>query len=272
MKIETDIEKMDYTEIKTKKAIRFQKEDSLMDDFMREQYPYSSTNKNRKRCLFYQDNCFKAIWDLLVMVLLLFICLVLPLQIAFHVDTYFWCLAYIIIDSMFFVDLIMNFFTTIPENETTKESDDLKKICMDYLSTWFLIDLFSILPMEMMASGKFCSRCHTDDPDQLLEFDCPTVQEQGIEVGQANMAVRIVKIGKWFRVIRMLRMIKLLKLLKNKEQFEKRFTSGLKIHSAVQRLTMILIGIAYYQHLMACLWIILGQEQFFSMHDNEGWF
>ena len=76
----------------------------------------------------------------------------------------------------------------------------------------------------------------------------------------ANLTLRIGKLGKFFRVIRLLRMIKLFKLLKNKENIEKRFSNGLKINSGLNRLIFLILGILYYQHLCACIWLMIGQE------------
>jgi hypothetical protein len=58
------------------------------------------------------------------------------------------------IDIIFFLDMILNFFTTIPQSETSmNEVADRNLIIRDYLGDWFIIDLLSILPIEMIATG-----------------------------------------------------------------------------------------------------------------------
>ena len=81
------------------------------------------------------------------------------MHIAFSIDTREWCFAYMIVDSIFLIDLILNFFTTISQMESSDEVTDRKAIIYAYLSEWFFIDLLSILPIEMMATGAMCPAC-----------------------------------------------------------------------------------------------------------------
>ena len=73
--------------------------------------------KVRIGCLLYQDSTFKLIWELIITLLLLFVCAVLPLNMALKNETPKWCIAYYGFDSIFAVDLVLNFFITIPPDE-----------------------------------------------------------------------------------------------------------------------------------------------------------
>ena len=81
-------------------------------------------------------------------ILLLFVCLVLPWHIAFSIQSAGWCLAYNWIDFFFLVDLILQFFRTIPETEDVNENTDRGVIAIHYLKGWFIVDVMSITPFD----------------------------------------------------------------------------------------------------------------------------
>ena len=65
---------------------------------------------------------------------------------------------------MFLVDIILSFYTSIPECEKHNEITDKRKIATNYLKTWFGIDLLSIMPFHMIFDSyetynvfQFCS-------------------------------------------------------------------------------------------------------------------
>ena len=103
----------------------------------------------KEKCLIYVDNTYKLYFDLAISVLLIFICGVLPFRIAFFPkETDTWKNIYFFADSLFLIDLILNFFTTNYDEEKNLEVTDRKTIAYNYLSGWFLIDFFSIVPFE----------------------------------------------------------------------------------------------------------------------------
>ena len=69
--------------------------------------------KIRVKCLIYQDSKFKLVWEVIITLLLLFVCAVLPLNMALKNETHNWCVAYYSFDTIFVIDLILNFFITV---------------------------------------------------------------------------------------------------------------------------------------------------------------
>ena len=51
---------------------------------------------------------------------------------------------------MFLADIVLSFFTSIPETEYEEEIMDKKIISVKYLSGWFLIDFLSIIPVHVL--------------------------------------------------------------------------------------------------------------------------
>jgi hyperpolarization activated cyclic nucleotide-gated potassium channel 1 len=53
------------------------------------------------------------------------------------------------IDIIFFLDIIINFNLAF-QDEAYKTIDDRKVIACEYLKGWFMIDLLSIIPFELI--------------------------------------------------------------------------------------------------------------------------
>ena len=64
------------------------------------------------------ENTFKVFWDLLVTLLILFVCVTAPWRLAFtDEDDLAWMIVGGIVDSFFLVDLVISFFTAYHDEE-----------------------------------------------------------------------------------------------------------------------------------------------------------
>jgi len=102
-----------------------------------------------------QDSKYKLIWDVLIMIILLFVALILPYRMAFYDNdpSIGWMLIWNIINVIFFVDIILTFCTTYTHELTNIEVVNHKNIALKYLKGWFIIDLLSCLPFDIMIEG-----------------------------------------------------------------------------------------------------------------------
>lgn len=129
----------------------------------------------------------KVIWDFYIVFLLLVVSIIVPFRLAFYKEEdEQWIIIYLAIDSQFLIDMILTFFTALVNSETNAVTTDKKKIANEYLSTWFFVDFFSILPLDLMNAAGM----------------------------DANVLFRFFKIGKLYKLIRLTRLAKLFKLLK----------------------------------------------------------
>ena len=64
-------------------------------------------------------------------------------------------------------------------------------------------------------------------------------------------------------------MIKLIKLMKNTEHMARNFDIGMKISSGFDRLALMMGGVLYLQHLLACIWIMIGTDE--VLNTRDGW-
>ncbi|XP_070577812.1 voltage-gated delayed rectifier potassium channel KCNH1-like isoform X2 [Ptychodera flava] len=95
---------------------------------------------------------FKAIWDWVILVLTFYTAVAVPFNVAFNtksMEDYAIIVVDGIVDIVFFIDVILNFHTTFvgPGGEVVS---DPKIIRMNYLKTWFVIDLLSCLPYDVI--------------------------------------------------------------------------------------------------------------------------
>ena len=68
----------------------------------------------KAKLIILEDSTFRFIWDIFVTILLLFICTVMPVHMAFDNTSTNWCITYYMIDLGFVADIIIIFNTSIP--------------------------------------------------------------------------------------------------------------------------------------------------------------
>ncbi|XP_052829740.1 potassium voltage-gated channel subfamily H member 1 isoform X3 [Octopus bimaculoides] len=94
---------------------------------------------------------FKAIWDWMILILTFYTAVMVPYNAAFKnktMDQVPLLVVDSIVDVVFFLDIILNFHTTFV-GPTGEIISDPKTIRMNYLKSWFIIDLLSCLPYDV---------------------------------------------------------------------------------------------------------------------------
>ena len=90
----------------------------------------------------------RMIWNLIVFFLLMYTATLVPYRTIFiEVEEKFTFLFYFdaLVDLLYFTDLVLNFFMAF-EDADKKLEIRLKKIAVNYLNTWFFLDLVSCVP------------------------------------------------------------------------------------------------------------------------------
>ena len=95
-----------------------------------------------------------------------------------------------IMDLLFQVDLLLNFFTAY-EDENGELVTSRCAIAKSYLSSWFLVDLFSSIPITMIQKYS------------------------GMESNLTN--IKFIKLSRLPRLYRLLRLMKLIRLYKTNQ-------------------------------------------------------
>ena len=166
---------------------------------------------------------------MLISAILVFTAITTPMRLAFFDDDDFtWTTINNVIDSLFGLDIIFCFFTTI-EDEDDELIIDKKVIAITYLKSWFFIDLLSILPVsEFMNTGDF-----------------------------SNLA-RIARLPKLYRLIRMVKLVRIMKIIKERNTISKFLGDFLKINAALERLSFSCFIFMMLVHIISCFWVIIA--------------
>ncbi|XP_062326124.1 potassium voltage-gated channel subfamily H member 5 [Osmerus eperlanus] len=94
---------------------------------------------------------FKTTWDWVILVLTFYTAIMVPYNVSFKTkqNNIVWLVLDSVVDVIFLVDIVLNFHTTFvgPGGEVIS---DPKLIRMNYLKTWFVIDLLSCLPYDII--------------------------------------------------------------------------------------------------------------------------
>lgn len=100
--------------------------------------------------VFDMKSTFRGCWSFLIFILIIYSTTVTPYKIAFSNDDDNISINYLdlIVDLIFMVDVILNFFTPYYNNENNLVGNH-KMIVINYLSTWFLFDLISSFPTDV---------------------------------------------------------------------------------------------------------------------------
>jgi hypothetical protein len=96
-----------------------------------------------------------SFWSVVLGLLLAYTALVLPVRSAFYEVVFFdaWLVMDLITDSLFFIDFLLNCFTSYRRANGNFEVR-LKMIWLRYLGTWLFIDLFCCIPLYMLEYGR----------------------------------------------------------------------------------------------------------------------
>jgi hypothetical protein len=111
------------------------------------------------------DSKFNSSWNLIMTVLLLYTASYMPFRISF-IDSS--TLSNIIfdtfIDFLFIMDIFINFFSAYEDPKVGLEVR-IKRIAANYVFTWFVFDIFSCIPLQLLEIEDISSDDSGDGKD-----------------------------------------------------------------------------------------------------------
>jgi hypothetical protein len=162
-------------------------------------------------CVLFPAGPRKTTWDMLLLVLILYSCISVPFRIGLGADAEGQMYIFeVVVTLCFCTDLILNFFTAYTDGDLYVVNHSM--IMVNYLSSWFVIDLLSSLPLELieMAAGSMGG---DDGAGPSAE------NSQGLKMLRA------------LRLVRLLRLLRLLKLSRYIGMLEEKVDVNLQILS-----------------------------------------
>ncbi|XP_049587377.1 potassium/sodium hyperpolarization-activated cyclic nucleotide-gated channel 3 isoform X2 [Syngnathus scovelli] len=184
---------------------------------------------------------FRFYWDLLMLVLMMGNLIVLPVGITFFRDenTPSWIIFNVVSDTLFMVDLVLNFRTGIIKEDSTEILLDPRAIRHNYLKSWFLVDFVSSIPVDYIF---------------LM------VDSLDSEVYRTARALRIVRFTKILSLLRLLRLSRLIRYI---HQWEEIFHMTYDLASAMVRIVNLIGMMLLLCHWDGCLQFLVPMLQDF---------
>ncbi|XP_068426215.1 potassium/sodium hyperpolarization-activated cyclic nucleotide-gated channel 2 [Clinocottus analis] len=184
---------------------------------------------------------FRFYWDLLMLMLMMGNLIILPVGITFfrEENTPSWIIFNVVSDTLFMVDLVLNFRTGIIKEDNTEILLDPRAIRQKYLKNWFLVDFVSSIPVDYIF---------------LM------VDSLDTEVYRTARALRIVRFTKILSLLRLLRLSRLIRYI---HQWEEIFHMTYDLASAMVRIVNLIGMMLLLCHWDGCLQFLVPMLQDF---------
>ncbi|OMJ88998.1 hypothetical protein SteCoe_8913 [Stentor coeruleus] len=183
------------------------------------------------KLLFMPNSKIKIIWDLLLILILVYASIFIPLELAFGMFTQgIWYNLNTVTDIIFGLDLIFTFNTGII-NESGEIITDRKIIAKAYLKSWFIIDFISCFPFEAVHFSE-------------------KKEENSVFY---NHFFRFLRFNRLYRISRLFKILKKLKISSN---YGLSTTKG-NIVKASMRFVYFFLTLIFSVHFLGCFWLYL---------------
>jgi hypothetical protein len=167
-----------------------------------------------------ESSRFRLIWDFLILGLIILSCIQIPFQISFeHFPTNGTNKIIYLIDSFFWIDIYLNFFTSY--RFSGEEVTELKQIRIHYLKQLFAIDLIANFPLDLFL------------------------------LNQPSLTVHNISLVLILRIFRLLRLVRLYIIF---DHWEIQYW----INPGYLRITKFLVTVLLLTHWIACIWFLIA--------------
>jgi hypothetical protein len=190
------------------------------------------------------QNQFRLAWDFFMALLLCAMAFYIPYRVCFYWnddeeedETSPIFLFEMLVDAMFALDIILNFFTAYTDHSTALVITSHKRIAKRYLKTYFFVDVIATLPLGYILTHS---------------------SSTAIKIGKLGRLPKLVKFVRGLRLLKLLRVYKL-------QKFIMRLEGEYNVHHGVSRLIKIVLTILVVTHMVGCFWYLIG------LSGEDGW-
>ncbi|CAL8393980.1 unnamed protein product [Gadus morhua 'NCC'] len=198
---------------------------------------------------------FKTTWDWVILILTFYTAIMVPYNVSFKHNkpstNLGWLVADSVVDIIFLVDIVLNFHTTFvgPSGEVIS---DARSIRMNYLKTWFMIDLLSCLPYDIINAFE-----QGEEPEYMnVNASATSPSPRNSTRPEDSMLPGLSSLFSSLKVIRLLRLGRVARKLDH----------YLEYGAAVLVLLVCVFGLV--AHWLACIWYSIGDHEVID-HDTH---
>jgi len=202
---------------------------------------------NSEKGLFYPKDRFKEGWTAFMTIVMIYVAIVSPYRMAFMEDVFFDGLTTtdLVLNGLFLADMLINFNSAYIREDGSIE-DHRWQIAKTYFASWFLIDLISSIPYNVI--------------------ELAIASDDGEGSGY-NSAMRLARLPRLYRLFRLVKVFKALGHYRNVAYMEK-VQDCLQINSRLVKLAKFLIIVFFCVHFMGCLWFFSAR---LSDFEPDSW-
>ncbi|CAD8153584.1 unnamed protein product [Paramecium octaurelia] len=180
----------------------------------------------------FPDDPIKLLWDILIIIALLYVCFLVPYEISFKNDDTAESAVQlgfnITIDILYGIDIVINFFSAYVDDQD-ELIVDRKIIIKHYLTGWFLLDMICVLPMDYVVD------------------DYNTTGFQ-----------KIAKLPKAYKMVKLIKMSRMLKFFIQKKKYGEMLNQFSNISQNIRVMIISLLSVILVSHLFSCFWYFVG--------------
>ena len=202
--------------------------------------------------LFHPQHPLKVLWDAIVGILVLYVVVVVPYRILFDIpSTREFEYIDIFVDVMLLIDIVLNFFTSFMRSDGMFETNR-SKVAINYLKTWFSIDLLSSIPyaniaLLMIYLADLASGSHTNTDSKT------------------TLTLQVFKMLRIIKLFKLIRVLKLKRLCGN-------FTRKLDLNDEYVEFVKSIFIFVLIAHLYSCIWFFAStQDAWTAETSGQTW-
>ncbi|XP_061668600.1 potassium voltage-gated channel subfamily H member 5-like isoform X2 [Syngnathoides biaculeatus] len=200
---------------------------------------------------------FKTTWDWIILILTFYTAIMVPYNVSFRTrqNNLAWLVLDSIVDVIFLVDIVLNFHTTFvgPAGEVIS---DARLIRMNYVKTWFVIDLLSCLPYDIINAFEHFEEDFVapSSPASRLR-DSSHVHRNGTRTEDSVLP----GLSSLFSSLKVIRLLRLGRVARKLDHY-------LEYGAAVLVLLVCVFGLV--AHWLACIWYCIGDHEVIDETTN----
>ncbi|XP_066533222.1 potassium voltage-gated channel subfamily H member 5a isoform X1 [Hoplias malabaricus] len=193
---------------------------------------------------------FKTTWDWVILILTFYTAIMVPYNVSFKTkqNNLAWLVVDSVVDVIFLVDIVLNFHTTFvgPGGEVIS---DPKLIRMNYLKTWFVIDLLSCLPYDIINAFENVDEDPISDSSAVGHMPAAGSSSRNSTRAEDSVLPGLSSLFSSLKVVRLLRLGRVARKLDH----------YLEYGAAVLVLLVCVFGLV--AHWLACIWYSIGDYE-----------
>ncbi|XP_019740549.1 LOW QUALITY PROTEIN: potassium voltage-gated channel subfamily H member 5-like [Hippocampus comes] len=198
---------------------------------------------------------FKTTWDWVILILTFYTAIMVPYNVSFRTrqNNLAWLVLDSVVDVIFLVDIVLNFHTTFvgPAGEVVS---DARLIRMNYVKTWFVIDLLSCLPYDIINAFE-----HFEE--DFVAPSSPASAPAGFHRNGTRAEDSVLPgLSSLFSSLKVIRLLRLGRVARKLDHY-------LEYGAAVLVLLVCVFGLV--AHWLACIWYSIGDYEVIDERTNS---